>query len=69
MNSPHRFVVYCFADGDKVDLENPAHIMAITDNRYFRIPQEVKGKYIFVVTALDRLQNESKGAKCKVNIQ
>lgn len=69
MNYPHRFVVYCFADGDKVDLENPAHIMAITDNRYFRIPQEVKGKYIFVVTALDRLQNESKGVKCKVNIQ
>ena len=25
------------------------------------------GKYVFVVTALDRIQNESKGKKIKVN--
>ena len=68
MNTPHRFVVYCFADGEKVDIENPEHIMSITANRYFRIPREMKGNYLFVVTVLDRLQNESKGVKCKVKL-
>ena len=68
MNAPHRFVVYCFADGENVNLKNPAHIMAITEKRYFRVPQEMKGEYVFVVTALDRLQNESKGVKCKVKL-
>ena len=68
MDAPHRFVVYCFADGEKVDTENPANIMTITANRYFRIPREMKGDYLFVVTVLDRLQNESKGVKCKVKL-
>ena len=68
MDAPLRFVVYCFADGEKVDTENPANIMTITANRYFRIPREMKGDYLFVVTVLDRLQNESKGVKCKVKL-
>ena len=29
----------------------------------------MQGEYIFVVTVLDRLQNESKGVKYKANIQ
>lgn len=68
MNKPHRFVVYCFAAGEKVDIDNPAKIMAITDKQYMRIPQELKGKYRFVITVLDRLQNESKGVKCKASL-
>lgn len=69
MNSPYRFVVYCFAEGEKTDIEKPEHIMTITDKQFFRLPQGMKGKYKFVVTVLDRLQNESKGVKYKVNIQ
>ena len=68
MDKPHKFVVYCFGAGEKVDIDNPAKIMAITDKQYIRIPQELKGKYRFVVTVLDRLQNESKGVKCKASL-
>ena len=68
MNAPHRFVVYCFARGEKVNIENPAYIMAITDKRYLRLPSDMAGEFVFVVTVLDRLQNESKGVECKVNL-
>lgn len=68
MNAPHRFVVYCFVAGEKIDIENPANIIAITDKQYLRLPQGMAGKYVFVVTVLDRLQNESKGVKYKVKL-
>ncbi len=68
MNAPHRFVVYCFAKGEKVDIENPAHILQITDKPFLRLPQGMDGDYVFVVTVLDRLQNESKGVKYKVSM-
>lgn len=69
MNAPHRFVVYCFAKGEKADIGNPAKIMDITDKPFYRLPQDMSGEYIFVVTVLDRLQNESKGVKCKVCLE
>ena len=68
LNAPHRYVVYCFAHGEKINTENPAHILAITDKKYIRIPYTLDGKHVFVVTVLDRLQNESKGVKYKVNL-
>ena len=68
LNTPHRYVVYCFAKGEKINTENPAHIMAITDKKFIRIPYTLEGKYIFVVTVLDRLQNESQGVKYKANL-
>ena len=68
MNVPHRFVVYCFGAHDAVDIENPAYIMAVTDKPYVRLPKEMCGKYKFVVTVLDRLQNESKGVKYKAKL-
>ena len=69
MDSPHRYVVYCFGKGDRVDIGNPAKIISITDKKYLRLPQTIEGEHVFVVTVLDRLQNESKGVKCKVNIE
>ncbi len=68
MNAPHRFVVYSFADGEKVDTDNSGAILGITSKPFMRLPQGMEGKYTFVVTVLDRMQNESKGVKCKVNI-
>lgn len=67
MDAPHRFVVYC-SDSRMVDLDNPANIIGVTSRPFFRIPHGMKGKYTFVVTVLDRMQNESKGVKCKVNL-
>lgn len=68
MNAPHRFVVYCFADGEKNDIGNPANIMEITSRPFLRLPKGMKGEYTFMVTVLDRVQNESKGVKCKVSL-
>ena len=68
MNAPHRFVVYCCKGGAKVDINDPANILAITSKPFFRLPQDMKGEYTLVVTVLDRLQNESKGVKCKVSL-
>ena len=66
MNEPWRYVVYCFADKEKVNLNDASKIVAITDNIYYKIPDSEQGSRTYVVTVLDRMQNESKGVKCKV---
>ena len=68
MNAPHSYVVYCFAKGEKVKLDKAENILAITSKPFFKLPGEMTGKYTFVVTVLDRMQNESKGYKCKVEL-
>ena len=68
MDAPHRYVVYCFEKGEKVNLESAENILAITSKTFYVLPKEMKGKYTFVVTVLDRLQNESKGYKCKTEL-
>lgn len=68
MNSPHRFVVYRFGKKEKVDIENSARVVAITANPFYRIPAGTEGEFVYVVTVLDRMQNESTGVKCKVKL-
>ena len=68
MNAPHRFVVYRFAKGEKVNLDNPKNIVTITSKPFYKLPKGTRGKYTYVVTVLDRMQNESKGVKCKVKL-
>lgn len=64
-----KYVVYRFAPGEKADLSSPAHIMAVTTDTYYRLPYvDGKVKYTYVVTALDRLQNESKGVRKKIKL-
>lgn len=64
-----RYVVYRFAPGEKVDTENPANILAITPNTMMKLPyKDGKTKYTYVVTALDRMSNESKGVKKKIKL-
>ena len=64
-----RYVVYRFANGEKVNTDDPSHIIAVTTSTWLKLPY-VNGsqKYTYVVTALDRLQNESKGAKKKLKL-
>ncbi|MBQ7362784.1 MAG: hypothetical protein IJW68_09900, partial [Bacteroidaceae bacterium] len=66
MDKVVNYVVYCFAKGEKVNTENAANIVAITPNNYYRLPANAEGKFTYVVTSLDRMQNESKGKKIKV---
>lgn len=69
MNKARNYVVYRFKKGERVDLYDPAHIVAITPKTLYKLPySEGKNQYVYVVTALDRLQNESKGAKTKVKL-
>ena len=69
MDSARLYVVYRFGRKEKVDLERPEHIVAVTPETFLKLPYEDgREKYTYVVTALDRLQNESKGAKEKVKL-
>lgn len=64
-----KFVVYRFEKGEKINLNDPSKIMTITHETMYRLPYEggLK-KYTYVVTSLDRLSNESKGAKKKISL-
>jgi len=69
MDRAHQYVVYRFTAGEKVDLNDASHILCITRNTM--LPLDYQGgntKYTYVVTALDRLQNESKPVKKKVRL-
>lgn len=64
-----QYVVYQFKRDEDVDIDDPSHIVAVTPNTYYELPYEDgKTKYRYVVTALDRLQNESKPVKKKVKL-
>ncbi len=65
-----QYVIYCFAPKQKIDLSNPENIVKITP-REMNVGGsiEIDGNrfgYTYVVTALDRLGNESKGVKIKL---
>jgi len=64
-----RYVVYRFGKGDKINIDDATKIVAITADTYCKLPySDGETKYTYVVTALDRLQNESKGVKRKVKL-
>ena len=69
MDVAKQYVIYRFAKGERVDLEDPSHIVSITSNTMYRLPyQDGKQSYTYIVTALDRLHNESKGVKKKIKL-
>ncbi len=69
MDRAVQYVVYRFDKKEKVNLNDASHIVAITRDNFYLLPyRDGKIKYQYVVTALDRLHNESKGAKKKVKL-
>ena len=69
MDKANQYVVYRFGPGEKVNLNDASHIYRITRSTMLPLPTgDGKTKYTYVVTALDRLQNESKGVKKKVKL-
>ena len=69
MDRAMRFVVYRFEKGEKVNIADPSRILTITTSTHLQLPyDDGKAQYTYVVTALDRLQNESKVAKKKVKL-
>jgi hypothetical protein len=65
MDRVRQFVVYRFEKGEKIDLEKAENILTITDGFSYAVPSAPRGTTL-VVTALDRLHNESKPVKIKV---
>ena len=64
-----RYVVYRFGHKEDVDLNDPSHIVAITNTPFYKLPYtDGKTKYRYVVTALDRMWNESKAVSKKVKL-
>ena len=69
MNRAVQYVIYRFGAKEKVDISDPSHIVAITRDNFYKLPYENgKTKYRYVVTALDRLHNESKTVAKKVKL-
>jgi hypothetical protein len=64
-----KYAVYRFAKGEKVNTNDPSKLVAITSNTYFKLPySDGRTKYYYVVTSLNRLQNESKPVKKTVKL-
>ena len=65
----HQYAVYAFKQGEKIDLSSAEHLVGITRHTLYKLPY-VNGaeKCVYVVTALDRLHNESKPSKAKVKL-
>ncbi|MCM0236627.1 family 10 glycosylhydrolase [Bacteroides fragilis] len=69
MDRAVQYVVYRFDGKEKVNIDDASHIVAITRNNFYKLPyDDGKTKYHYVVTALDRLHNESKSVSKKVKL-
>ena len=63
------YVVYRFAQGEEPTTNDPSHIVAITSQTFIPLPYaDGTTRYTYLVTALDRMSNESKAAKKKVKL-
>ncbi len=64
-----KYVIYRFKLGEEVNIDDPSKIVATTGYTWFKLPyNDGTTPYIYVVTALDRMQNESKAVKKIVNL-
>lgn len=69
MDEAVQYVVYRFDEGNKVNLDDASKIVAVTRNTFYKLPyKNGQRKYQYVVTALDRIHNESKGVSKKVKL-
>jgi hypothetical protein len=59
--APERYVIYRFASNEPIDLERNDRIISILQDNSYKDPASKKGM-VYVVTALDRMWNESKAS-------
>ena len=62
------YVVYRFEKGEPINIDDPSKIVKVTTDCLYMIPAGQSGRFTYVVTALDRMHNESKLAKKKVKL-
>ena len=64
-----KYVIYQFGKNEEINIEDTRHIVGITSDTWFKLPyNNGKSKYIYVVTALNRLCNEGEPAKKKIKL-
>ena len=64
-----KFVIYRFAQNEKVDINRAENILQVTPDNFIILPYEGgEKKYTYVVTALDAFGNESKPKEIKVKL-
>ncbi len=69
MDKAVQYVVYCFEGKEKINLDDASKIVAITRQNHYKLPyNNGKKKMHYIVTALDRIHNESKGVTRKVKL-
>ena len=52
-----------------MNIEDPSKIVAITSDTFYKLPYDKgRNKYTYIVTALDKMSNESKARKVKVKL-
>ncbi len=67
--SSNYFVVYGFGKKEKINLNNPANIVEITQENYILLPNTNSTRHFqYVITTVDRYHNESKGRKIKIKL-
>lgn len=64
MDKAVKYVIYRFEKKQKVNLDDPSHIVTVTDKTHYLLPDDALG-HVYIVTALDRMHNESKAVKMK----
>ena len=63
------YAVYRFENGERINLDDPSKMVAITRDTHYELPDAAEGsRCVYAVTALDRMQNESKPVKKKVKL-
>lgn len=66
-----KYVVYSFSKGEKLDTNDASKIVAVTGETFYKLPSSTEltnNRRIYVVTALDRMSNESKPSKIKTKL-
>lgn len=68
-DAPYRYIVYRFYAGEPINLDDPSKIVGMPYGNKLRLNyKDGSTKYVYVVTALDRMSNESHGKKKKVKL-
>ncbi len=62
-----KYVIYRFEKGERLNIDDPSKIVCITEDNHLELPEQPrKTRQVYVVTALDRMHNESNIQKVKV---
>ncbi len=65
----NKYVIYRFGPDETVSIDDPSKIIAVTGETMYKLPyQDGNTRYTYVVTALDRMSNESSPVKKRIKL-